>query len=229
MKALVIPVTPLQQNCTLLICERTSKAAIVDPGGDVERILSAAKRYGAVVDRILLTHGHIDHCGGVAQLAQLTGVPVEGPQIEDRFLVEGLPAQGERFGLPEVAAFVPDRWLEHGDTVRFGEVELQVRHCPGHTPGHVIFFSAADKLALVGDVLFSDSIGRTDLPRGDFGTLILSITGQLWPLGDDVRFIPGHGPASTFGKERRFNPFVSDEAVEASRRHAKDSADRMRR
>lgn len=214
MKVAIIPVTPFQQNCSLLVCEQTGKAAVVDPGGDLELIRDAVQRQGAELEKILLTHGHIDHCGGTAQLAAELGLPVEGPHRDDRFLIDGLPEQGLRFGFAQLQAFTPVRWLEGGDTVRFGAVELEVRHCPGHTPGHVIFFSPAYRLALVGDVLFAGSIGRTDLPRGDHATLLRSIRGQLWPLGRDVTFIPGHGPTSTFGEERESNPFVADRVLE---------------
>jgi glyoxylase-like metal-dependent hydrolase (beta-lactamase superfamily II) len=209
-KVAIIPVTPFQQNCSLLVCEQTNKAAVVDPGGDIELILDAVKEQGVELEKILLTHGHIDHCGGTAELAQELGLPIEGPHRDDRFLIDDLPQQSQRFGFPQLRAFTPTRWLVGGDSVRFGEVELEVRHCPGHTPGHVIFFSPEYRLALVGDVLFAGSIGRTDLPRGDHATLIRSIRGQLWPLGDDVTFIPGHGPTSTFGAERASNLFVAD-------------------
>ncbi len=213
MKIAIIPVTPFQQNCSLLICRKTRKAAVVDPGGDLDRILDAVKEHGVELEKILLTHGHIDHCGGTAQLSEELGLPVEGPHSEDRFLIDNLPQQGLRFGLPQAQGFTPARWLLGGDTVHFGQEELQVRHCPGHTPGHVIFFSAEYRLALVGDVLFAGSIGRTDLPRGDHATLIRSIREELWPLGGDVTFIPGHGPTSTFGKERASNPFVGDQVL----------------
>ena len=214
MKVAILPVTPFQQNCALLVDERTNKAAVVDPGGEVERILEAVERSGAELEKILLTHGHIDHCGGTAQLAEECGLPVEGPHVEDRFLIDDLPQQSQRFGFARLRAFTPTRWLDGGDRVRFGEIELEVRHCPGHTPGHVIFFSPEFRLALVGDVLFAGSIGRTDLPRGDHATLIRSIREQLWPLGRDVSFIPGHGPTSTFGAERDSNPFVADRVLE---------------
>jgi glyoxylase-like metal-dependent hydrolase (beta-lactamase superfamily II) len=215
MKVTIIPVTPFQQNCSLLVCEQTNRAAVVDPGGDLELILDAVKQQGAELEKILLTHGHIDHCGGTAQLAADLGLAVEGPHIDDRFLIDDLPQQGLRFGFPQLQGFTPARWLAGGDSVRFGKVELQVRHCPGHTPGHVVFFSQEYRLALVGDVLFAGSIGRTDLPRGDHATLIRSIREQLWPLGEDVTFIPGHGPTSTFGDERARNPFVGDRALRA--------------
>jgi len=217
MKVGIIPVTPFQQNCSLLVCEETNRAAVVDPGGDLERVLELAGRANVELEKILLTHGHIDHCGGTAELRRMTGLPVEGPQREDAFWIEQLPAQGQRFGMPALEAFTPDRWLEQGDTVQFGKVTLEVRHCPGHTPGHVIFFSSADRLAIVGDVLFAGSIGRTDFPRGDLATLLASIRDNLFPLGDDVAFIPGHGPMSTFGEERASNPFVGDRAVGTAR------------
>jgi hydroxyacylglutathione hydrolase len=217
MKVAIIPVTRFRQNCSLLVCEETNKAAVVDPGGDLELILDAVKEQGVVLEKILLTHGHIDHCGGTAQLSQELGLPVEGPHLEDRFLIDDLPQQGPRFGFARLQAFTPARWLAGGDTVRFGRVELQVRHCPGHTPGHVIFFSPEYRLALVGDVLFAGSIGRTDLPRGDHAALLRSIREQLWPLGEDVTFIPGHGPTSTFGEERESNPFVADSVLERAR------------
>jgi glyoxylase-like metal-dependent hydrolase (beta-lactamase superfamily II) len=214
MKVAIIPVTRFRQNCSLLVCEETKTAAVVDPGGDLDLILDAVLQQGVVLEKILLTHGHIDHCGGAAQLAQQFGLPVEGPHLDDRFLIDDLPQQCLRFGFPQLQAFTPARWLAGGDRVRFGKVELQVRHCPGHTPGHVIYFSPEHRLALVGDVLFAGSIGRTDLPRGDHATLIRSIREQLWPLGRDVTFLPGHGPTSTFGEERESNPFVADRLLE---------------
>ncbi|MBI4292622.1 MAG: MBL fold metallo-hydrolase [Betaproteobacteria bacterium] len=216
MKFGIIPVTPFQQNCSLLVCEQTGAAAVVDPGGDIDRILAAIDKVGARAERIFLTHGHIDHAGGTAELARRLQVPVEGPQREDRFLLDQLPNQGRNYGFGPLEAFVPERWLEDGDRVRFGNVELAVIHCPGHTPGHVVFFSAADRLAIVGDVLFAGSIGRTDFPRGDHATLIHSITEKLWPLGEEVTFVPGHGPLSTFGEERASNPFVGDRALQAA-------------
>ncbi|MGL6161231.1 MBL fold metallo-hydrolase [Microbulbifer sp.] len=205
-----VPVTPFQQNCTLLWCEDSKRAAVVDPGGDIERILSAVEERGLKLEKILLTHGHLDHVGGTAQLAKQLQLPVEGPHREDGFWIEQLPLQTQMFGFPPVETFTPDRWLEQGDRVTVGDEELEIYHCPGHTPGHVIFFHRPSGLALVGDVLFAGSIGRTDFPKGDHDTLIRSITEKLWPLGDEVRFIPGHGPMSTFGEERRSNPFVAD-------------------
>lgn len=210
MKYRIVPVTPFEQNCTLLWCEETRRAAVVDPGGDVARILHAAETAGVTLEKILVTHGHIDHAGAVAELADRLSLPIEGPHSEDKFWIDGMPQQSKMFGFPDVRAFTPDRWLGQGDKVSFGKVELEVLHCPGHTPGHVAFFHAPSRLVLVGDVLFQGSIGRTDFPKGDFNTLIASIRGKLWPLGDDVAFIPGHGPMSTLGKERQSNPFCGD-------------------
>lgn len=213
MKAFIIPVTPFAQNCSLLCCPETAKAAVVDPGGDLDRILRAADQVQVQIEKILITHGHIDHVGGVGELAARLKVPIEGPHQDDRFWLDLLSMRAQQYGFPEAQPFLPNRWLKQGDTVRFGNVELQVRHCPGHTPGHVIFFHPGSRLAIVGDVLFQGSIGRTDLPRGDYATLIRSIHEQLWPLGDDVQFIPGHGPISTFGAERRTNPFVGERVL----------------
>lgn len=210
MQGIIVPVTPFAQNCSLLWCEETMKGAVVDPGGEIDRIVEAAEAKGVEIERILVTHGHADHCGGVAALRKLLGVPVEGPHEDDRFWIEGLPDQASRFGLEHSEAFEPDRWLVEGDTVSFGKVTMQVFHCPGHTPGHIIFFDAAQRLAAVGDVLFAGSIGRTDFPRGNHQDLLDSIRDKLWPLGNDVSFIPGHGPMSTFGQERETNPFVGD-------------------
>ncbi|QBQ55602.1 MBL fold metallo-hydrolase [Nitrosococcus wardiae] len=210
MKFEILPVTPFMQNCTLLACEETRRAAVVDPGGDLERILEKIEANRLKIEKILVTHGHIDHAGGVAELARRLGVPIEGPQIEDKFWIDSLPSQSEMFGFPPAESFAPDRWLEQGDTVSFGNIVLNVYHCPGHTPGHVIFFHPNSHLALVGDVLFQGSIGRTDFPRGDYDALICSIRERLLPLGDEVRFIPGHGPMSTFGEERRLNPFLRE-------------------
>lgn len=210
LKYRIIPVTPYQQNCTLLWCDETLKAAVVDPGGDLHKIKQAVADEGVVLEKILLTHGHLDHVGGTAELVDELGLPVEGPHPDDMFWIESLPNQAQMMGFPPVKAFEPGRFLYQGDTISVGNLTLEVRHCPGHTPGHVILFHAPSKLALVGDVLFQGSIGRTDFPRGDFDTLITSIREQLWPLGDDVQFIPGHGPTSTFGHERKTNPFVAD-------------------
>ncbi|TXS89286.1 MBL fold metallo-hydrolase [Parahaliea maris] len=209
-KVTIVPVTAYQQNCSILKCEATGKAAIVDPGGDVERILAAVKSLDATVEKILLTHGHMDHCAASDVLRQQLEVPIEGPQKEDDFWIAKLPEWCKMSGFPHADAFVPDRWLEDGDTVTVGEQTLQVYHCPGHTPGHVVFLHEGQRLAWVGDVLFQGSIGRTDFPRGNHEELVSAIRDKLFPLGDDITFIPGHGPTSTFGQERRSNPFVAD-------------------
>jgi glyoxylase-like metal-dependent hydrolase (beta-lactamase superfamily II) len=208
----IIPVTPFQQNCTLLWCKDTLEAAVVDPGGDVERIIVTAQQQGVKLVKILLTHGHVDHAGGAADLAARLALSIEGPHSGDQMWLDQLAQQGRMFGLASGGTFTPDRWLNDGDTVCFGNVTLEVLHCPGHTPGHVVFYHAPSHLALVGDVLFQGSIGRTDFPGGDMATLVNAIRGKLWPLGNEVRFIPGHGPMSSFGDERRYNPFVGDNA-----------------
>ena len=213
MKVYVVPVTPFEQNCSVLVCERSMRAAVVDPGGDLDRIDEALAEAGASLEKVLITHGHIDHCGQAGEFARRHGVPIEGPQQADRFWIEQLGQQGRSFGFPALAPFEPDRWLVDGDVVEFGEQRLEVLHCPGHTPGHVVFFHAGLRLAIVGDVLFQGSIGRTDFPRGDHASLVRAIREKLFPLGDDVRFVPGHGPMSTFGDERRHNPFVGDAVV----------------
>lgn len=210
LKYKIVPVTPFEQNCTLLWCTETHKAAVVDPGGDLDRILAAAEDEGVILEKILLTHAHIDHAGGTAELAKSAGLPIEGPHKDDNFWIQGLAMQAQMFGFPAPEVFTPNRWLEDGDTVTVGNETLEVLHTPGHTPGHVVFFHRASKLAQVGDVLFNGSIGRTDFPKGDYNTLIHSIREKLFPLGDDVSFICGHGPMSTFGQERATNPFVSD-------------------
>jgi len=209
-KCAIVPVTPYQQNCSVIKCEATGKAAIVDPGGDVERILAAVAQLDARVEKILLTHAHMDHCAAADVLRQQLEVPIEGPHRDDQFWLDKLPEWCQMSGFPHADAFLPDRWLEQGDTVTVGEQQLKVFHCPGHTPGHVVFLYEPQKVAWVGDVLFQGSIGRTDFPRGNHQQLLASIRERLFPLGDDITFIPGHGPTSTFGEERRSNPFVAD-------------------
>jgi len=213
LRAVVVPVTPFAQNCSVIWCDATGRGAVIDPGGDLERILGVVESNGVKLEKILLTHAHIDHAGAVAELARRLSLPIEGPHSDDRFWIEQLPQQGAMFGLGRSESFEPTRWLDQGDTVMVGDVALEVRHCPGHTPGHVVFFEPDARLAFVGDVLFAGSIGRTDFPRGDHATLIRAIRENLLPLGDDVRFVPGHGPMSTFGEERKSNPFVGDRAV----------------
>lgn len=206
----IIPVTAFQQNCSLVWDEQTMQGALIDPGGDEEQLLAAAQQAGVTLTRLLLTHGHVDHAAAARRLAERLGIPVEGPQEEDAFLLDSLAEQAAMFGLPPASGFRPDRWLNDGDRIAIGRVMLTVIHCPGHTPGHVVFYQEDAQVAFVGDVLFKGSIGRTDFPRGDHDTLLRSIRRRLFPLGDAVTFVPGHGPLSTFGRERLNNPFVAD-------------------
>ena len=207
-KYLTVPVTPFEQNCSIVWCSDTLSAAVIDPGGDLPRLLDAVKKLGVKLEQIWLTHAHIDHAGGTAELARLLNLPIVGPHTGDQFWIDGLPLQSQRFGFPPSDTFTPTRWLHDGDTVQIGHCSLQVRHCPGHTPGHVVFYSEEAQRAFVGDVLFAGSIGRTDFPQGNHDHLIASITQRLWPMGNDTVFIPGHGPESTFGRERQTNPYV---------------------
>ena len=204
----IVPVTAYAQNSSLLWCPTTKVAAIVDPGGDLDKLLDAVKQADVQLEKILLTHGHIDHVGFTAELAENTGLPIIGPHEGDRFLLESLDEYGSMLGLPHSGNFTPDEWLHDGDQVTLGEQTLDVIHCPGHTPGHVVFYHSDSKLAVVGDVLFQHSIGRTDFPRGNHDDLLNSIKQKLLPLGDDIEFIPGHGPNSSFGDERQHNPFL---------------------
>ncbi|MBX9731952.1 MAG: MBL fold metallo-hydrolase [Sphingomonas sp.] len=212
LRAAIVPVTPLQQNCTLLWCTKTMRGTFVDPGGDLPTLKAAMTQHGVTIEKIILTHGHIDHCGEAGTLAKELGVPIEGPHEADRFWIARLDEDGRSYGIAG-AVFEPDRWLIDGDQVTVGDLVLDVYHCPGHTPGHVVFHHPASKLALVGDVLFQGSIGRTDFPMGNHQDLLDAITTKLWPLGDDTAFVPGHGPMSNFAHERRHNPFVSDMAM----------------
>lgn len=216
LKAAIVPVTPFQQNCAIVFDELSKRGAVVDPGGDVERIVDAVDKLGVAIERILLTHGHIDHAGGAAALRDALGggkpdLPIEGPHEADRFLLEGLERQGREYGIAGVRNVVPDRWLVEGDEVDVGGHAFAVLHCPGHTPGHLVFHSAPDRFVLVGDVLFRGSVGRTDFPYGDGSALLRSIREKLFPLGDEVSFLCGHGPGSTIALERRTNPFVGQE------------------
>jgi glyoxylase-like metal-dependent hydrolase (beta-lactamase superfamily II) len=214
LKAAIIPVTPLQQNCTLLWCTATMRGAFVDPGGDLPRLKAAAEQAGVAIEKILLTHGHIDHCGSAGILAEELGVEIEGPHEADRYWIDRLAEDGARYGIAG-RPFEPSRWLADGDQVSVGNLTFDVRHCPGHTPGHVVFHHPESKLALVGDVLFKGSVGRWDFPHGDQQQLIQSITTRLWPMGKETAFVPGHGPMSTFGHERATNPYVGDAELAA--------------
>ncbi len=216
-KAAILPVTPYQQNCSLVWCTRTMRGAVIDPGGELDRIRATLAQNGVVLEKVLLTHGHLDHASGAAKLARTAGVPIEGPHRDDQFLLDELGRNAARPGFAEAENCTPTRWLADGDTVSVGEAVLGVRHCPGHTPGHVVFFHEGARVAFVGDVLFAGSVGRTDFPRGNHQQLIESITQRLWPLGNDMHFVPGHGPMSTFGRERQTNGYVADEALEMMR------------
>jgi hydroxyacylglutathione hydrolase len=213
LKIAILPVTPYRQNCSLVWCTATKRAAAIDPGGEIPRLQQAIAELGLTLEKVLLTHGHLDHASGAAKLAREAGVKVEGPHKDDLFLLEKLADNGRHPGFGDAENCRPDRWLEDGDTVALGNLEFGVRHCPGHTPGHVVFFHAPAKIAFVGDVIFAGSVGRSDLPRGSHEQLVRSITERLWPLGDDMRFVPGHGQTSTFGWERKTNPYVCDLAL----------------
>ncbi|MEG3181639.1 MBL fold metallo-hydrolase [Sphingomonas sp. LT1P40] len=212
LRAAIIPVTPLQQNSTLLWCTETMRGVFTDPGGDLDRLKAAAQQHGVTIEKLLITHGHIDHCGEAGILAKELGVPIEGPHEADRFWISRLEDDGRSYGV-NGKPFEPDRWLVDGDTVTVGNLTLDVYHCPGHTPGHVIFHHPASNLAIVGDVIFQGSIGRTDFPMGNHQDLLDAITCKLWPLGGDTVFVPGHGQPSTFGQERKTNPFVADSVL----------------
>ncbi|MDN3714857.1 MBL fold metallo-hydrolase [Vibrio breoganii] len=207
----VVPVTPFQQNCSIVWCDKTMKGVVIDPGGDVKQLLMMIEELQVQVEKLVLTHGHLDHVGGSEELARALNQPIVGPHKDDNFWLQGLEGQSQMFGFPLTEAFEPSQWLDEGDVVTFGNQSLNVIHTPGHTPGHVVLHSESASLAFVGDVLFKGGVGRTDFPKGDFNTLIDSIKSKLWPLGNETRFVPGHGPESTFGSERVSNPFVADE------------------
>jgi glyoxylase-like metal-dependent hydrolase (beta-lactamase superfamily II) len=209
-RAGIIPVTPFQQNCTLIWDETTKIGAVVDPGGDLNRIEAAIREQSVQVEKILLTHGHVDHAAGADELRERLGVPIEGPHLADKFLLDSLPETAANYGLGEARAVTPDRWLDQGDAVTVGDLGFDILHCPGHSPGSVVFVSRDARFALVGDVVFKGSVGRTDLPGGNHEQLIRAIKEKVLPLGDDVAFIPGHGPTSTLGEERASNPFLQD-------------------
>ncbi|MDX2276460.1 MAG: MBL fold metallo-hydrolase [Hyphomonadaceae bacterium] len=206
----VVPVTPLQQNCSMIWNDATKRAVLVDPGGDADKLLGALERFGLTLTRMWLTHGHLDHAGAAAELRERTGVAVEGPHRDDQYWLDQIEAGAPRFGLVGARNVTPDRYFEDGEVLEFEGMQFDVTHTPGHTPGHVVIHNREANIAFVGDVLFAGSIGRTDLPGGNHQQLIDSITDRLWPLGEEMRFIPGHGPTSTFGQERRTNPFVAD-------------------
>ena len=206
----IVPVTPFQQNCTILFDEETKQGVVVDPGGDVEVIVRAIEENGFTIDAIWLTHGHLDHAGGAMDLKERLGVEIVGPHEDDKPLLGNLEGPAQRFGMPgAVRNCTPDRFLTEGETVSFGDHVFEILHCPGHAPGHVVYFNRDARFAHVGDVLFNGSVGRTDLPGGDHAALIRSIKEKLLPLGDDIGFICGHGPGSRFGDERRSNPFLT--------------------
>ncbi len=206
----IVPVTPLQQNCSLIWNVETKNAVLIDPGGEADRLLGALDHFGLRLKRIWLTHGHLDHAGAAAALRERTGVAIEGPHAEDQFWLDRIEEDARRYGISDLRNVTPDRYFADGEALDFDGARFDVLHTPGHTPGHVVIYNSGLKVAFVGDVLFAGSIGRTDFPRGDHAQLVGSITGKLWPLGDDVTFVPGHGPTSTFGRERASNPFVAD-------------------
>ncbi|WP_444994149.1 MBL fold metallo-hydrolase [Aliikangiella sp. IMCC44359] len=206
-------VTPFQQNCSVIWCSETLEGAVIDPGGDLEKIIALVKHHKIIVSKVLLTHGHLDHAGGANELSLQLKLPIIGPHPEDEFWLSGIEKQAENYGFPGAKNCQPDQWLNGEEVIKVGKEELKVLHCPGHTPGHLVFYHQLSKLVFVGDVLFKGSIGRTDFPKGDLDTLINSITQKLWPLGGDTRFVPGHGPMSDFKSERASNPFVSDSAL----------------
>lgn len=213
LKAQIVPVTAFQQNCSIIWCDETMEGAFVDPGGEAQKLLDAAKNLGVTIRQILLTHGHLDHAGGAKDIKEQLGLPIIGPHREDKFWLDGIEEHAANYNMPGLRCCTPDQWLDDGDEVTVGNITMQVYHTPGHTPGHVVFFEPTHKVAFVGDVLFKGSIGRTDFPRGNMQDLVDAITGKLWPLGNDVTFVPGHGPLSTFGAERQSNPFVGDQVL----------------
>lgn len=207
---MIAPVTAYQQNCSILICTETQKAALVDPGGEADRLKQTLTENNLTLEKIFITHGHLDHAGAAKQIAEDLNVPIEGPHKGDKYWLDDLEQYAQMMQFPPTRNFNPDRWLVDGDTIKFGNITLNVIHCPGHTPGHVVFYYPAAQVAFVGDVIFQGSIGRTDFPGGNHDDLITSIRSKLFPLGDDIQFVPGHGPTSTFGQERQTNPFVAD-------------------
>ena len=214
MEIRIIPVTPLQQNTSLIWNTETKEGVFIDPGGETDRLMAAAEQFGVKIVKVWLTHGHLDHAGAAAEIRERTGAPIEGPHKDDQWLLDEIEVQGAKYGITDGRNVTPDRYLEEGDTLKLGDMEFGVTHCPGHTPGHVVIYHKTGKLAFVGDVLFRGSIGRTDFPKGNHQQLLDAIVANLWPLGDDMRFVPGHGPMSTFGQERKDNPFVADSVLQ---------------
>ena len=212
----IIPVTPLQQNTSLIWNRETMEGVFIDPGGETDRLMATAEEFGVKVVAVWLTHGHLDHAGAATEIKQRTGCPIIGPHEDDQWLLDDIEAQGAKYGIADGKNVTPDRYLHEGDTLTLGAETFHVTHCPGHTPGHVVIYHTAGQLAFVGDVLFKGSIGRTDFPRGNHQQLLDSITSKLWPLGPNMRFVPGHGPMSTFGEERQSNPYVGDFALKES-------------
>lgn len=213
LKAQIFPVTSFAQNCSIIWCDETMEGALVDPGGDPEKLLAQVEKLDIKLTKMLLTHGHLDHAGGAADIKAKLGLPIIGPHKEDKFWLDQIEDNAAQYGMTGLKCCKPDQWLDDGDSVDVGNVTLEVYHTPGHTPGHVILFDRTHRVAFVGDVLFKGSVGRTDFPRGDTQTLLNAIQQKLWPLGDDVTFVPGHGPLSTFGAERQTNPFVADHVL----------------
>jgi len=215
LKAQIVPVTSFSQNCSIIWCDETMEGAFVDPGGDADKLVAVVEQLGVKITKILLTHGHLDHAGGSQDLKEKWDLPIIGPHVDDKFWLDGIEDQAAQYGLSGLRCCTPDEWLKDGDEIIVGNETLSVLHTPGHTPGHVVLYNKANKVAFVGDVLFQGSIGRTDFPKGNMDDLIVSITSKLWPLGNEVTFVPGHGPLSTFGAERQNNPFVGDKVLSA--------------
>ncbi|WP_462166866.1 MBL fold metallo-hydrolase [Pseudoalteromonas sp. GB43] len=209
MKVKAVPVTGFAQNCRIIICEQTNKANLVDPGGDADKLQAELAALNCQLEVIYLTHGHLDHVGAAKQLAEHFSVDIIGPHLDDKFWFDALPMQAQMFGFAPITPFYPTKWLNHGDTITVGELELSVRHCPGHTPGHVVFYHQGSEQLIVGDVIFQGSVGRTDFPKGDSAQLIESIKSEILSFSDEVAILPGHGPNTTVGHERKTNPFIS--------------------
>lgn len=207
MKVVVIPVTAYQQNCSLVWCPETKKGALIDPGGDLPLLIKAIEQKQIIIEKILLTHAHIDHAGGAAEAAEIFNVPIIGPHKNERMLIDMMELQSQMSGIP-ARAFTPTQWLDDGDSIKVGNIVFHVLFCPGHTAGHIVFYAPQNNIVFVGDVLFNGSIGRTDLPGGDMQTLLSSIRNKLFMLNDSTVVVSGHGPNTTIGHEKRTNPFL---------------------